>query len=534
MPVPGNICPNRPPKSGRPGAGWLTAVLARGVVAALLVLSGACATIDFDAPKSETYAPTDTADTILGQRVREYDIGEPGTSGFNMVIDGVDALGARMRLALRAERTLDMQYYLIHGDIAGVMLVDELLEAADRGVRVRILVDDVLTKGTDRALMTMNSHPNIEIRVFNPFTNRAFRSLNFLTNFNRVNRRMHNKVFIADNQVAIFGGRNIGDEYFAAREDFNFGDLDAVALGPVVQELSNMFDLYWNHRLAVPVEQAIGSPEDPEAALEAGRESLAARMKEVIGSRYGHLVEDYAEYRYIDPTEFAWVPYELVYDSPDKAGTKPNPEAENIVLPLRDVVMAAERELIVLSPYFVPTERSLEGFRLLRDRGVDVYVITNSLAANNHTAVHAGYAPWRKKLLKAGVQLFEVRPDAQATGVERTGMAESGGTLHTKAFIVDREVFFLGSFNWDPRSAFINTEMGVILDAPQFGEEAYRRMEAALDTNTYRLMLDEDGGLQWVTYDDGERRVYTKDPETSWWRRFVVGFIGIFPIDGQL
>jgi putative cardiolipin synthase len=165
---------------------------------------------------------------------------------------------------------------------------------------------------------------------------------------------------------------------------------------------------------------------------------------------------------------------------------------------------------------------------------VKIYIITNSLAANNHTAVHAGYAPWRKKLLEIGVQLFEVRPDAQATGVDRTGMAESGGTLHTKAFVVDRKVFFLGSFNWDPRSAYINTEMGLILQSPQFGEEAYRRMQAAVDTHTYRLVLDEDGDLQWVTFNGDERVVYTKDPETSWWRRFVAGFIGVFPIDHQL
>jgi putative cardiolipin synthase len=501
---------------------------------AMLALSGACATIDFDAPKSESHAFTDTGDTLLGQRARAFDLGAPDTSGFKMVIDGVDALGARMRLALRAERSIDMQYYLIHGDVAGAMLVDELLQAADRGVRVRILVDDVLTKGQDRSLAAVDAHPEIEVRVFNPFTNRLFRSLNFVTSFNRVNRRMHNKVFIADNQVAIVGGRNIGDEYFAAREDFNFGDLDAVALGPVVPELSHMFDLYWNHRLAVPVDQAIGPPRDPEAALAAGRQRLDERMGELEESRYGHLVEDYAEYRYIDPEEFSWVPYDLVYDSPDKAGTKPNPEAASIVVPLREAVMAADRELIVLSPYFVPTERTLAGARVLRERGVDIYVITNSLAANNHTAVHAGYAPWRKKMLEIGVQLFEVRPDAQATGVDRSGMAESGGTLHTKAFIVDREVFFLGSFNWDPRSAYINTEMGIILQAPEFGEEAYRRMEAALDTNTYRLVLDDDGDLQWVTYDDGKRVVYTKEPETSWWRRFVAGFIGIFPIDAQL
>ena len=507
---------------------------ARAAVLALLALTSACATIDFDAPKLESHAFTDTADTRIGRNTATFDIGAPGTSGFKMIVDGIDALGARVRIASRADRSIDMQYYLIHGDVAGVLLIDTLVEAADRGVRVRILVDDVLTKGTDRALVALDAHPNIQIRVFNPFTNRTFRSLNFVTDFNRVNRRMHNKVFIADNLVAIVGGRNIGDEYFAAREDFNFGDLDAVALGPVVPELSGMFDLYWNHRLAVPVDQAIGAPRDPERVLSEARERLAARMTELDDSRYSELVTDFAEFRQIHPEEFTWVPYQLVYDSPDKAETTPDENAVSVRPPLREVVMVAERELIVLSPYFVPTASLLEGFRILRDRGVEIYVITNSLAANNHAAVHAGYAPWREELLAIGVHLFEVRADAQATGVDRSGMAESGGTLHTKAFIVDRESFFLGSFNWDPRSAYINTEMGLILEAPEFGEEAYQRMKRAVDTHTYRLTLDPAGRLQWATMENGERVVFSKDPDTSWWRRFVVGFIGIFPIDGQL
>ena len=509
-------------------------ILARSAILALLLLTGACATVDFDQPRDASYVIADTDDTHIGRVADEFRRGAPDESGFHMIIDGVDALGARVKSALRAERTIDLQYYLIDGDVAGAVLVDALLDAADRGVRVRVLIDDVLTKGQDRGMIALDAHPNVEVRIFNPFANRSLRAWNFLTDFNRVNRRMHNKSFIVDNQMAILGGRNIGDEYFAAREDYNFGDLDVVAIGPVVQEVSNMFDLYWNHRLSMPVTLVIGEPRDPAATLAAGRERLDEAMAKIHQTRYGELMDDFKERRFLYASDFTWVPYDLVYDSPDKAGTRPNPEAQSIRIPLREAVLSARSELIVLSPYFVPTDRLFEGFRMLRERGVEIIVITNSLAANNHSIVHSGYTPWRKRLLEIGVQLFETRPDAQATGVEKSGMARSGGTLHTKAFVVDRQIFYLGSFNWDPRSAYINTEMGLILNSPKFGDLAGRRMDAVLPYNTYRLDVDERGRLEWITFNGDERVVYTKEPETSWWKRFSVGVMGILPVDGQL
>ncbi len=516
--------------SARSGAN----LFGRLAVIAIVALNGACVTVDFDAPKEPSYVITDTSETFLGEAVEAFQTGASGETGIYPMIDGIEALGARLKGATRAERSIDLQYYLIYGDTAGALLINELLNAADRGVRVRILVDDVLTKGYDREMVDLDAHPNIQIRVFNPFAVRGLRSWNFLWDFNRVNRRMHNKSFIVDNEVAIIGGRNIADEYFAAREDVNFGDLDVITIGPVVNEISTMFDLYWNDRLAVPVTTVITPPKDPEVAAARIRARLDPAIANIEKTHYAELIREFEANRYIRREEFTWVPYDLVYDSPDKAGTKPNAEGKRIRPALAEAVRTTENELIILSPYFVPTDRLVEGARAMTQRGVSIFVITNSLAANNHSAVHAGYAPWRKKLLEAGVRIFEVRADAQATGVDRSRMLHSGGTLHTKAFIVDRRLVYLGSFNWDPRSAFINTEMGIILESEEFGQYAGRRMEKMLPVNAYEVVLNDEGRLRWVTSENGERVVYKKEPDTGWWKRFKVKVIGLLPIDEQL
>jgi putative cardiolipin synthase len=383
-------------------------------------------------------------------------------------------------------------------------------------------------------MLALDAHPNIEIRIFNPFANRSARALNFLTDFRRVNRRMHNKSFTVDNQVTIIGGRNIGDEYFAANEDTNFGDLDVLGLGPVARDVSEMFDLYWNHRLAVPVAAVVEAPEDPFQEIAALRTRIAQALSEVDTSHYETVVEDILEHKVIIPEEFNWVPYELVHDSPDKADKRLAGQAETIVPPLHEAIMACERELIVISPYFVP-EKSLETFRELRERGVRVRIMTNSLAANNHLIVHAGYAPSRKPLLEMGAELYEVRADAQVAGVQKSGMAHSGGTLHAKVFVVDRERVFLGTFNWDPRSAHINTEMGIVLDSPRIAMAIAHFIDGITWVDAYEVRLGEGNRLQWLSLDEqGDKVSLAKEPDTTWWQRFKVGFYRLLPIRGQL
>jgi len=500
---------------------------------ALLLLLNACATVDFDAPKTPSYAVTDTADTTLGQRATSFTGNRTGESGFVIIPDALSALALRLAGARMAQRTIDVQYYLIKADKAGLLLVNELLNAADRGVRVRILVDDILTKGHDQGMVVMDAHPNIEIRVFNPFARRSARKINFLGDFRRLNRRMHNKSFVADNQFAIIGGRNIGDEYFAGNEVANFGDLDVLAMGPVVREVSDMFDLYWNSRLAVPAHAVIDPPEDPDQAMATLRARIAGALVATDHQRYEAVVQEILDESMIRPEDIEWVPYRLVYDSPDKADKRLAPDADSMVPSLREAILAGKEELIIVSPYFVPTT-SMEGFRNLRERGMRVMVVTNSLAANNHLAVHAGYAPARKPLLRMGVELYEMRPDASIAGTEKTGLAESGGTLHAKFFIVDRKELFIGTFNWDPRSKNLNTEMGIILESPRFAGALAKVVDDGIPERTYTVTLNDHGKLRWTTRVNGEAVVYTKEPETTWSQRFKVGLYRMLPIRGQL
>jgi len=359
--------------------------------------------------------------------------------------------------------------------------------------------------------------------------------VNAVGELRRVNRRMHNKTFTVDNQITIIGGRNIAAEYFAARPDVNFGDLDAVGIGPVVRDVSRQFDAYWNDEYAVPVPAFVEPLEDPEKALMEGRERLTRSREEAKKTPYADALR--RAIKFVDDVEgddFDWAPYELVYDSPVKARGEELDADESILTPLREAIIQAESDFVLVSPYFVPRKTGVEGLGELSARGVEVKVVTNSLASTNHSIVHTGYAPSRKPLLERGIRLFEVRPDAAVTGADEWGGQVSEGTLHTKGFLVDRSVLFLGSFNWDPRSAYINTELGVIIQSPEIAGRLAERIDQNLPTTTHELVLDEQGKLRWLGYEDGQEVVLTVEPNTTWWDRFTVNVMRILPIKGQL
>jgi len=507
-------------------------VINRAVAALLMLLAAGCATIDYDYPRQEAYFLPDTSDTYFGKLIEPAVAQQPPDhSGFYPMNDGVDALTARLLLAQKAETSIDVQYYLIKNDIIGRVFIYSLLQAADRGVRVRLLLDDMFTSGYDVGMAALHSHPNFEIRIFNPFhRGAAGRARSALTGFGRINRRMHNKSFTADNQITIIGGRNIADEYFGVREDAKFGDLDVMGIGPVVQEVSNMFDTYWNHETALPVPAFVQELDDPEAALNELRERLANSLDEIRDSKYAKAVE--TKYLvYLEPGKrlFEWAPYELVVDSPDKGVKAKAEEAASITTPLIDSIRSAERELIIISPYFVPLKSGVEGLAGLEERGIEVTVITNSLAANNQFTVHGGYAPSRKPLLEAGVEIYEVRPDADVAGTEFIDASGAKSTLHTKAFIVDDKEVFIGSFNFDPRSGSLNTELGVIIRDPELALIYTVLVEDALPKQTFEVFLNEDGKLRWRGYEDGEEIIYDKEPETTWGQRFSAWFARIIP-----
>ncbi len=439
-------------------------------------------------------------------------------------------------LADRAERTIDTQYYLIKTDTTSFAFIDALLKAADRGVRVRLLLDDFFTKGYDAGMAALDSHPNFEIRIFNPFNRGAIgRVWSGMTNLSRINRRMHTKSFTADNQVTIVGGRNIADEYFGASEDAKFGDLDVVGIGSVANGVSDMFDSYWNHETALPVPAFAKMPDDPAAELEKLRAELDEWRDQVLLTKYAAAVlETELEFVDMDNSVFDWAPYKLVYDSPDKGIKSKSGPSIDIKKPLLEALQSAQEELIVLSPYFVPQKTGIEIFSEIQARGVKVTIVTNSLAANNHATVHGGYAPSRKPLLKNGIRIYEVRPDAEVAGAELFAASGAKATLHTKAFLVDRKEVFIGSFNFDPRSAYLNTESGVLVRSELMGQMLGAIIDAGIDEKTYEVFLNENGKLRWRAVEDGQEVIYKKEPQSTWKQRFVAGFIRILPIKGQL
>jgi putative cardiolipin synthase len=498
-----------------------------------------CATVDFDSPKRESVAlqPAETADTYLGKQLSELaNAHAEGESGFLSIGDGIDALSIRLLMAERAERSIDAQYYLLKNGITGRAFVLSLLRAADRGVRVRLLLDDMFTSGYDAGMAGLDSHPNIEIRIFNPFASRSARIWDGITSFSRINRRMHNKSFTADNQITLVGGRNIADEYFGAREDAKFSDLDVLGVGPVVQDVSGMFDSYWNHERAAPLDAFAKMPEDPAAELERLRVELEQSNKEILTTKYAAAVKDQVlEYVETDNSVFTWAPYTMTVDSPDKNIKSKAATADSIVTPLRESLLAAEKEVWIVSPYFVPRKTGVEVLSELQKRGVNVTIITNSLAANNQASVHGGYAPSRKPLLEAGVKIFEVRADADVSGSEFMAASGAKATLHTKAFVVDRREAFIGSFNFDPRSANINTELGVIIRSPKIAEQLTALIETNTAAQTFEVFLNEKGKLRWRgADDDGQEVILDKEPQTTWGQRFAAGFYRMLPIRGQL
>ena len=504
------------------------------LIAIIAVLTG-CATVDFDYPQPASTAYTDTGDTYLGKQLVGLAEQHPGEAGFYPMVDGIDALASRLLLAERAERTIDAQYYLIKNDIVSHAFINVLLRAADRGVRVRLLVDDIFTGGYDAGMAGLDSHPNFEIRIFNPFARRSARFMDGITSFSRVNRRMHNKSFTVDNQVTIIGGRNIADEYFGAREDAKFGDLDVMGIGPVVNDVSDMFDSYWNHERAAPIAAFADMPEDPAAELERVRVELAQSREQIRTSKYAEAVRDHVlEYIETDASVFTWAPYTLAVDSPDKAFKSKAKEAASITTPLRESLLSATSEVIIISPYFVPQKKGIKAISELQRKGINVTIITNSLAANNQSSVHGGYAPSRKPLLKSGVRIFEVRPDADVAGAELMSANGAKATLHTKAFIVDRREIFIGSFNFDPRSARINTELGVIIRSPEMADQSAKLIEAKLAEQTYEVFLNEKGKLRWRALENGQEVIFDKEPQTTWSQRFAAGFMRILPIRSQL
>jgi putative cardiolipin synthase len=507
---------------------WLsyTAVLV------IALLAAGCASVPTDFQRTTSTAFQDYLGTSVGQFFEEVAAQHPGESGFAIIRRGRQAFTSRIALTELAEKTLDVQYYIWEADETGWILAERLVRAADRGVKVRVLVDDITLAGRDAGVAALDAHPNIEIQVFNPFANRDTRTLDFLTDLDRVNHRMHNKIMVMDNSVAIVGGRNIGNHYFGVDTHANFRDLDIAAAGPVVREISAVFDHFWNGDWAVPISALVDRPYT-DADLNVTVTTLRGRIAE--GNYPYPLDEDVADLRSALGSirdKFIWAPGRIVWDDP--AAIKEGHVQGAMIKAMFKKMETLQNELLIESAYFVVLEPGVERARQLKERGVRVRVLTNSLASNDVVAAHAGYSKRRDKLIANGVELYEMRPDAGAIK-QRIISGDSKAALHTKAIVFDRESVFIGSFNLDPRSSSINTEAGLYVESPELAEQVIAYMdEGVRPENSYRVLLDEDGDLVWVTEIDGQEVRYDDEPETTFGQRFMSGFIKILPVDKQL
>ncbi|MFN3672985.1 MAG: phospholipase D family protein [Bosea sp. (in: a-proteobacteria)] len=478
--------------------------------------------------------PTEPAATLLDSAANTLTAGREGQNGLALLSDNLDAFAARAIAARSAGRSLDLMYYIWKNDLTGRLLAHEVVQAADRGVRVRILLDDINTRGLDGSYLALDSHPNIQIRLFNPSRAREDglkRGAEMVLRAFSVTRRMHNKAWIADGRCAIIGGRNIGDEYFAAARASNFRDLDLLLLGPGVQQTETIFDAYWNSDFVIPI-GALARWRRPR--IKRFRRNLARIANGRQAEPYiAKLREHVSLSELIDLSDrLHWAEtVEILSDPPEKAAGEK--QANWLMARLLPLITEAERCVEITTPYFIPGDEGVRRLVELVERDVEVAVLTNSLAATDVAAAHGAYAQYRAALIAGGVRLYELQPYARKHEISAFG--SSGASLHTKAFTVDGKRGFIGSLNFDPRSASVNTEMGVLFEQPEL--IARMRELFRLDTDpraSYGVSLQPGGGLSWRGLRNGRTQIYDNDPGASLARRTLAFLIGLMPIQSQL
>lgn len=522
------------------------------LVAALASLAGCASSVRPGFEKHASHALADAGATTLGRQVAAEAAQHPGESAFVPLASGVDAFVARIGAIDAAEKTLDLQYYIVHEGITTRAIIDRLIQAADRGVRVRFLLDDTSSQGNDFSVRMLAAHPNIEVRLFNPLRegrdSSVGRVFGMLKNLGTLHRRMHNKALIADNSIAVVGGRNLGDEYFGADREVNFADLDLVAAGPVVHEVSESFDTYWNSEYALPVEAfRMRTPSD--AQLVKARKDLADYLAREKVARNDYIVRIAgSDLRgRIERKELTWTwgKASAVYDDPSKVGSDGVVDPDKRIGPrLQARVGEAKSELFIVSPYFVPKRSGTRSLTALARSGVEVTVVTNSLASNDVGIVHDAYAAYRKDLLEGGVRIYEVRakpklkdhPEEQEL---RKRFGSSGASLHTKAIVFDRSTVFVGSMNLDPRSLLWNTELGFVVESPELARQLMVIFDAVRDPSlSYQVVLETRGKppqpkVSWLTEEQGEVVIKRAEP-ASIWDRFSNWFLGFLTPEDML
>lgn len=454
----------------------------------------------------------------------------PPNAYIHVLDNAQDAFIARATLIDNADVSLDLQYYIWHNDVSGRLLLQKIFQAANRGVRIRLLLDDNNTRGMDAILSTLNQHQNIEIRLFNPFTHRRWRALGYLLDFPRVNRRMHNKSFTADNRVSIIGGRNIGDEYFNTHADTLFSDMDVLISGSLVTQISADFDRYWQSNSAYPIEKIVKSLSPTQ--LSKAQHQLTALPDDKTNLFLNSLTNSLF-LRDIQNKQIKYLPAhtELISDDPAKALDRS--KKVNIAKRIDSALQQPKKEIYLVSPYFVPTKKGVNKLALLAAQGKNITVFTNSLRATDVVAVHSGYAKYRRPLLQSGVKLFEFKAERAVPPAMDKGLTGSSSTsLHAKTFITDQQRVFVGSLNIDPRSARLNTEMGVVIHNSQLAKKMQKKLKNQSSIAAYQVSLDKHGQLQWN--DPATSTTTHHEPEAKWFKRTISKILSWLPIERLL
>lgn len=497
------------------------------IITCMFTFLFACSSVEPRDPseKSTTFHYGYQSDSALAQYFETYGKDPKTETGFYPLNQGHDALLTRVSLIESAQKSLDLQYYIYRGDETSSFITWRLYEAAKRGVRVRLLLDD-MQKRNDEVMAAMNAHPNIEIRLFNPHQYRSARLFGFASDFDRLNRRMHNKSLVADSVAAVVGGRNIGNEYFSFESEVSFGDFDLLLYGQTVQQTADQFDLYWNSVYAIPMEWLFpNSKQITDAAINKRVDELQLREKFSEG-HYNFTNLDMYDELTKDKLNLYWGQGQIWFDLPDKVAT----HESQLIANLSELLARVEDSFVLISPYFVPTEAGTRALTNAAKRGVDITIVTNSLASNDVFAVHGWYSKYREELLASGIELWEVKASAKLKSKwSLTG--SSRASLHAKAMLIDNKTLFVGSMNWDPRSAKLNTEMAVVIDHPNYVQDFLATLPEMLNNNAYHISL-RNGDIIWTDNKTGLE--YESEPEAGMWRKMGAWFSGVLPIEDQL
>ena len=491
----------------------------------------------------ETTLQVDTTQTTLAQIIQPLQEQHPELTGYLVLFEPLEALSARLRLIDKAEKTLDLQYYIWDNDKVGALALHALIRAADRGVRVRLLIDDNNAKSTEGIFLALAQHPNIEVKLFNPYRFRKYRALDMILDLKRINRRMHNKSFIADHQVALIGGRNMTNQYYNVSDNYQFSDVDVMLVGSAVKDISHSFDEYWNHEYAYKVQEVVKQSAH-RLSYDSLKQQLDEHYKRITVQNYLDLTSNSQAIDSLMSRNIPldWVKAEVVKDSPDKIKSKAK-KKEHLNFQLIQQLEQPEKNVDLISAYFVPEKKGAKMLTDLAEDGIKVRVLTNSFKANDVAVVHAFYGKYRQDLLEHGVQLYEFLPALDKNDLDRhtealakkakvnlKGLSRS--SLHAKLMALDEKQVFIGSFNFDPRSAYLNTEIGVLLNSPPLAQAVHTTMDENLSKYAYKLVLDANKKITWQRQTPQGPVIYTKEPRMKWWQRAGIKMLSWLPIEG--